>query len=64
MRALLVFIELVIRSGILLGKIILVGLGVAAVVAVLTNPSLLGGIALVLCVLGLGWVLYDHLKKK
>ena len=64
MRALLVFIELVIRSGIMLGKILLVALGVTVVVSVLLNPSLLGLVILVIAVIGLGWVLYDHLKHK
>lgn len=64
MRAILIFIELVIGAGILLGKILLVGIGAAAVVAVIVTPSALGFIVLAVCVLGLLWVLYDHLKRK
>lgn len=64
MRALLVLIELVIRSGIMLGKILLVALGVTVVVSVLLNPSLLGPVILVISAVGLAWVLYDHLKHK
>lgn len=64
MRAILIFIELVIGAGILLGKILLVALGVAVVVAVLIDPSLVGAVILVVCVLSLLWVLYKHLQGK
>lgn len=60
MRAILIFMELVIRSGVLLLKLLAVAIGVTLVVAAVFNPQVT---AVIVIVFTIGFVAWTPVKR-
>lgn len=64
MRAIIIFMELVIGAGILLGKIVLLILGVVLAVQMFLNPSIMAALGVIGVLLIIGQIWWKRRRSK